>query len=78
MPKVKNSKIKTEVKPKDEEVEEIKPKDGPVEIPEDDDKAVDPDLLEEDDPLADEDPNSEESTGLDDEEIDPFGDKWEQ
>jgi hypothetical protein len=83
MPKTKNSKTKELTQPQqhtrspEEEVDEVKTKDRPIEIPEDDEKVVDPDAVVEDEATTDDDPAGEDA-GLDVEEIDPFGDKWEQ
>jgi hypothetical protein len=79
MPQTKKIKAKAVVViPKDEdELEAVKPKEGVIEIPEDDDKVVDPDALADD--LETEDAEEEdENAVLDVEEVDPFGDKWEQ
>lgn len=83
MPKTKNPKIKESAKQHqhtrspEEEVDEPKTKDRPIEIPEDDEKAVDPELPVEEDAVLDEDEAAEDAV-LDEEEINPFGDKWEQ
>jgi predicted small lipoprotein YifL len=71
--------IKKDEVEKDEEIDETKTKDGPIEIPEDD-KAIDPDILAESEATALEESEEEEEDAavLDEEEIDPFGDKWEQ
>ena len=45
----------------------------PLEEMEVDEKAVDPEGI-----LGDKDPEDDDEAALDDEEIDPFGDKWEQ
>jgi hypothetical protein len=80
MPRVKNTKKtdgKSVVEPRDEEMDETKVKNGPIDIPEEDDKGVDPETISIDEALAEEE-ESEEDSILDKEEIDPFGDKWEE
>ncbi|MDB5259679.1 MAG: hypothetical protein JWO73_887 [Candidatus Taylorbacteria bacterium] len=81
MPRAKNEKQKPVIAPlqDEDEIEILKPKDGPIDIPEADEKAIDPDLLEAEEEVSLEDEEEdEEAAVLDVEEVDPFGDKWEQ
>lgn len=73
-----NGSKSTAKKPVVEEMDEESTKPKIIEVDtEDTDKLVDPEL--DADPLAVEgDESDEDEAGLDEEEIDPFGDKWEQ
>ncbi|MEY2664392.1 MAG: hypothetical protein RIT04_200 [Candidatus Parcubacteria bacterium] len=80
MPRAKTTKksaTKSVVEPRDEEMDETKTKNGPIDIPEEDDKGVDPETISIDEALAEEE-EGEDDAMLDKEEIDPFGDKWEE
>ena len=85
MPKVKTEaiKIKKPISREEEmdELEDLVPK-AKIAIPViedvDDEKAIDPDGILGDDTVADPVTGEEDEEGLDDEEVDPFKDKWEE